>query len=171
MKPISQTRALDRLKRIKADLRSQISHYERRAKNCLTCKTPGACCLDAHFVNVRISRLEAVAIKNALGELPSGLRKRVEQRVDAVISKYGLSAERDTFARTYACPLFEQGTGCLVHETGKPVPCIIHACYETRADLPPDDLQTSAERQIDVLNTRTYGGAQPWLPIPLAIKR
>jgi len=61
MKPISQTQALERLKNIQADLRSEISNFESRAKSCLTCDTPGACCLDAHFVNVHISRLEAGA--------------------------------------------------------------------------------------------------------------
>jgi hypothetical protein len=171
MKPISETRALEILGKIKADLKFEISNYERRAKNCATCETPGACCLDAHFVNVHISRLEAMAIRNALAELPPEARNRVEKRIDESIARYELTADGDTFAKTYACPLFEKGTGCLVHNTAKPAACITHACYETRADLPPEELQVGAEQRIDALNTRTYGRSQPWLPLPLAIKQ
>jgi hypothetical protein len=171
MKPMSRSTALVRLDKIRADLRSEISDYERRAKDCRACATPGACCLDAHFVNVHISRLEAVAIGNALARMPRDLRCRVEARIDNSISEYGLSAEGDTFSRTYACPLFEKGVGCVVHTTSKPVPCIVHACYENRADLPPDELQAAAERRIDDLNTRVYGRPQPLLPLPLAIKQ
>jgi len=171
MKPISQTQALERLKNIQADLRSEISNFESRAKSCLTCDTPGACCLDAHFVNVHISRLEAVAIGNVLNDLPADLQSRVSQRIDDAIATYGLTTEGDTFAMTYACPLFEKGVGCLVHSTAKPVPCTVHACYENKADLPPDDLQSAAEKQIDALNTRAYTQLQPLLPLPVAIKR
>src|SRR5436190_6933525 len=166
MKPISQTQALERLKNIQADLRSEISNFESRAKSCLTCDTPGACCLDAHFVNVHISRLEAAAIANVLNDLPADLQSRVAQRIDDAIATHGLTTEGDTFAMTYACPLFEKGVGCLVHSTAKPVPCMVHACYENQTDLPPDELQTAAERQIDALNTRVYSQPQPLLPLP-----
>ena len=171
MKPISETRALGLLATIKANLRSEISNFESRAKSCATCETPGACCLDAHFVNVHISRLEAVAIKNVLAQMPPDLGQRVNARIDESISKYGLTADCDTFTRTYGCPLFERGVGCLVHSTAKPAACITHACYENKIDLPPDDLQTDAERQVDDLNTRVYGRPQPWMPIPLAIRQ
>jgi len=59
----------------------------------------------------------------------------------------------------------------LVHDEGKPVPCIVHACYENKADLPPDELQTQAEHEIDRLNARTYGSAQVLLPLPLVLQR
>jgi len=171
MKPISETRALDKLNKLKAGLKFEITKFESRAKNCLTCATPGACCLDAHFVNVHISRLEAVAIRNVLNAMPDAQRLSVERRIEDAVSKYGLTANGDTFSRTFACPLFEKGVGCLVHATAKPAVCIIHACYNSQADLPPDDLRTEAERQIDALNTRTYSRPQRWLPLPLAIKR
>ena len=91
-------------------------------------------------------------------------------RVDETIEKYSLRAEGDTFAQTYACPLFEKGIGCLVHQTAKPVPCIMHACYESPADLPPDEMQTRAESQIESLNARVYGRSMPLLPLPLALR-
>ncbi len=171
MKFLSEQKALDRLQTIKSDLRSEISdNYEHRAKNCLTCETQGACCLDAHFVNVHISRLEAVAIKKSLGNLPTEHQQNINKRVDAVIEEYSLTTEGDTFAQTYACPLFEKGIGCLVHQTGKPVACIMHACYERADDLPPDELQMQAEDQIEILNSRTYGKSRPLLPLPLALR-
>ena len=171
MKFLSQQKALRRLQEIILDLRSEISDkYEHRAKSCLTCETQGACCLDAHFVNVHISRLEAVGINEALARLPHAKQIEIDGRLDETIEKYSLTSEGDTFAQTYACPLFERGVGCLVHEQGKPVPCIVHACYERAEDLPPDDLQRKVEKEIDRLNARTYGLAPPLLPLPIALR-
>src|SRR5438045_3057299 len=101
MKLISETHALDKLAKIKADLKFSTSNYERRAKSCLTCETPGVCCLDAHFVNVHISRLEAVAIRNVLNDLPADVRGRVSRRIDETIAKYALTAKGSTSERTY----------------------------------------------------------------------
>ena len=172
MKLLSEEKALERLQKVKSDLKSEITDkYEHRAKNCLTCETQGACCLDAHFVNVHISRLEAVAIQKSLHKLPQLKQTEINARVDAAIEKYALNAEGDTYAQTYACPLFERGTGCLVHKAGKPVPCIMHACYENAADLPPDELQITAEKRIENLSVNTYGRPLPWLPIPLALRQ
>jgi hypothetical protein len=171
MKFLSEQKALERLNSIISDLRYEISDkYEQRAKSCLTCKTQGACCLDAHFVNVHISRLEAVAIKRALGKLPHAKQVEVNERVDQAIEKYSLTADGDTFSRAFACPLFEKGVGCLVHKEAKPVPCIIHACYENAEDLPPNELHTRAESEIDRLNARTYGVSRPLLPLPIALR-
>ncbi len=171
MKFLSEQKTLEGLQKIKSDLRSEITEkYEHRAKNCLICETQGACCQDAHFVNVHISRLETVAIQKTLDELPMQKQFEVNARVNAAIEKYSLTTEGDTYAQTYACPLFERGTGCLVHKTGKPVPCIMHACYESAADLPPDELQMAAERRIEKLNTQTYGRATALLPLPIALR-
>ena len=136
----------------------------------MTCETQGACCQDAHFVNVHISKLEAVAIQKTLSQLPHQKLDEVNERVDAAIDKYSLTTDGDTFAQTYACPLFEPSIGCLVHNAGKPVPCMMHACYEQQSDLPPDELQTAAEKRIETLNTRTYRRSLPVLPLPLAIR-
>lgn len=171
MKFLSEQNALERLKVLTSDLKSEISeNYEHRAKSCLTCDTKGACCLDAHFVNVHISRLESVAIQEALNKLPRSHQQEIKARIDDTIDKYSLRAEGDTFTQTYACPLFEKGIGCLVHDSGKPVPCIMHACYESPADLPPDEIQTPAEYQIETLNTRVYGPRHSLLPLPLALR-
>jgi len=171
MKPLSQQKALEQLDKIISDLRAEIqAKYEHRAKNCLTCETQGACCLDAHFVNVHISRLEAVSVQKTLDKLPMQKQFEVNARIDAAIEKYSLTSDGDTYAQTYACPLFEPGTGCLVHNAGKPVPCIMHACYEREADLPPDELQTAAEARIEVLNSQTYRRSLPMLPLPLALR-
>jgi len=170
MKLISQQKALESLAVIRADLRSIISNlYETKAKSCLTCEVKGACCLDEHFVNVHISRIEAVAIKDAIARFDEEKQKEIYDRIETAIERYGLTTAGDTFAQTYACPLFEKETGCLVHNTAKPLPCITHACYESPADLPPDDLLNAAETNVQNLNRRTYGQPTQMLPIPLAI--
>jgi len=172
LKLLSEQKAIARLKELTTDFKNRIAEgYEQAAKSCLTCETQGACCLDAHFVNVHISRLEAAAIKQELQKLSTEKQLDVYRRIEDAIEKYGLSREGDTYAQTFACPLFEKGTGCLVHRVGKPVPCITHACYENAADLPPDGLQSEQEKRIDDLNTQTYGRQQQWLPLPVALSR
>lgn len=170
-KLISQERALGRLGELRDRFRAQISEgYEHRAKKCSTCETPGDCCLDEHFVNVHISRLETVAIRKILERLPVILQEKVARRADEAIEKFSLTGDGDTYSKTYACPLYEKHIGCLVHLDGKPLPCIQHACYENEADLPPDDLLTDAEAKVDLLNRRTYGSSLPLLPIPMALR-
>lgn len=171
MKVFPKKVGLEKLRSIKDAFRDQIVEgYEFRAKSCSTCETPGACCLDAHFVNVHVSRLEAVEIRDTLDRLPRDLRSRVESRVENAIENYNLSDEGDTFLRTYACPLFEPGIGCLVHDV-KPAACIAHACYEREEDLPPDSLLDEVELKIDRLNDLTFGTNHRWLPIPVALNR
>ena len=171
MKLLSETKALERLTTLISNFKSEISdNYEHLAKSCDTCDVKGSCCLDVHFVNVHISRLEAVGVRRALNALPTEIRDRVAARIDESIVRYELKHEGDTYIQTYACPLFEKGVGCLIHHTGKPVACIAHACYESRADLPPIELQHRAERTIDDLNAQTYGRHDAWLPLPLALR-
>ncbi|MEJ7624992.1 MAG: hypothetical protein WKF34_13445 [Pyrinomonadaceae bacterium] len=171
MKVLSQRKALKRLNAIISNFKSEISdNYEGRTKSCLSCETKGACCVDAHFVNVHISRLEAVAINRAIEQLSLTEQDCVTRRIDDAVIRYGLNSDGDSYSQTFACPLFEKGIGCLVHETGKPIPCIAHACYESAADLPPDALAERAERGIDALNTQTYGRHQSALPLPLALQ-
>lgn len=169
MKRLAEHKAVERVNRLKAAFAEELrTGYEHRAQNCLTCKTPGACCLDAHFVNVHITRLEAVAARQVLADLSDKKQAEVLDRVSKAITKYDLSADKDSFSRTYACPLFEAGTGCLIHEKGKPLPCIQHACYENKDDLPPDELLAEMEAAVTKLNERVYGSSQ-WLPLPIAI--
>jgi hypothetical protein len=171
MKIISETKALEKLQRIKSDFASQIrERYEQRAKSCATCPTPGACCLDAHFVNVRITRLEAIGIRNVIDTFPSDERRKIYRRIDDTIVRYDLSSEGDTFKKTYACPLFQKGIGCLVHERGKPLPCIAHACYENKEDLPPDELLVQQEGLVENLNELTYRKPTERSPLPVAVK-
>src|SRR5258706_3214656 len=113
MKLLSEQKALGRLQKLKSDFKSEISvRYQHRAKSCLSCETKGACCLDAHFVNVHISRLEAVAVRRVIKGLPEKMRKKISARIEDTIEKYELSTEGDTYAQTFACPLFEKGIGC-----------------------------------------------------------
>jgi hypothetical protein len=157
VKFLSRKKALERLSELKTAYQSHIkNNYEHKAKNCLTCEVQGVCCTDAHFVNVHITRLEAAAIQ-------------VYKRVAETIEKYHLTSDGDTFKQTFACPLFETGTGCLVHSV-KPVPCIQHACYDRREDLPPDDLQMAAEHKIEKLNQQTYGNSK-WRPLPIYLQQ
>jgi len=129
------------------------------------------CCTDAHFVNVHITRLEAVAIRRTLERTPRltlERRRAVYARAHAVVARYDLRASSgDTYAQTYSCPLFEPGVGCLVHRRAKPAPCIQHACYDNWEDVPALDLQWQAERRVEQLNTNVYGTAWAWLPTPL----
>jgi hypothetical protein len=172
MKRLTEKQALTKLKKLKDNFQELIgTTYEPNAKSCATCETKGACCLDAHFVNVHITRLEAVAIHNALEKLPSERRRAVYSRTNETISKYDLNSSGDSFSKTFACPLFEKEAGCLVHEEGKPAPCIQHACYENKSDLPPDELQIKVESKIERLNSRIYGNAWNWLLLPVWIER
>lgn len=171
MRLLSEKKAIERLAVLRSEFENTIrSEYEHRAKPCAVCETPGACCLDAHFVNVHISRLEAVTINQTISSLGAETRDRVRSRTENAIARYGLDKDGDTYEKKFACPLFEPGIGCLVHDTGKPAACVVHACYDNPADLPPQELQTKQELLIDDLNARTYGRRDPWLPIPLAIK-
>jgi hypothetical protein len=171
MKPISESKAISSANRLKEEFAHHIrENYEYRAKSCAACETPGVCCTDAHFVNVRISRLEASAIRSVIERLPGDRANEVYRRVEEAIENYGLSIKDETFDQTFACPLFEKGIGCLVHNEGKPLPCIQHACYEREEDLPPDSLLDEYELKIERLNQRVYGTSQPLLPLPVAVK-
>ena len=170
MKKLSQTQALRELEKLKSDYQIFIrENYESNAASCETCPTKGACCLDAHFVNVHISKLEAAAIRQSLTELSVEKQAEIYRRVTETVEKYDLKTTGETFAQTFACPLFEPGVGCLVHSGGKPAPCISHACYENEADLPPDRLQTEIEAKIERLNRKVYGNVSTWLPLPFQI--
>ena len=167
MKTLSEKHALLKLLDLKNDFRDMIrQNYEHKAKNCLTCETKGVCCLDEHFVNVHITKLEAVLIGEELRELSIEKQWEINKRIETTIKKYDLKPDGDTFAQTFACPLFEKGVGCLIHSV-KPAPCIQHACYERPEDLPPDALQTEMESQIEKLNEQTYKQIPQWLPLPV----
>jgi hypothetical protein len=171
MRKLTEAEALARLKQGKAAFQTYIKfNFEYRAMDCRVCPTPGVCCTDAHFVNVHITRLEAVAIRETLERTPRLTveeRRAVYQRAREAVGRYGLSAAGDTFAQTFACPLFVKGTGCLVHQRAKPAPCVQHACYEDWSDVPPQDLQWREEHRIEQLNAEVYGTAWEWLPLPV----
>jgi hypothetical protein len=170
MKRLSEKEAIQRLDNLKSKYRQNIAeNYENNAKSCLTCETQGACCLDAHFVNVHITKLEAVAMRKVLDELDEPKQKEINLRVAKTIEEYNLTEADDTFSQTFACPLFEKGIGCLVHSV-KPTPCIQHACYERKENLPPDNLQEEIEEKIERLNRQTYGKTE-WLPLPLWLQK
>ncbi len=170
MKTLSETEALRDLEKLKNEYRNFIrENYEHQAQNCATCPTKGACCLDAHFVNVHITKLEAVAVRKTLAKLNEAKQREIYERVAETVEKYDLRTDGDSFAKTFACPLFEKSVGCLVHENGKPAPCIAHACYENKADLPPDDLQETIESKIERLNRRVYGNGWDYLPLPVRL--
>jgi hypothetical protein len=171
MRRLSEAEALARLKRSKAAFQTSVKfNYEHRARDCRECPTQGVCCTDAHFVNVHITRLEAVAIRETLARTPrlgGAERRAVYERARAAVEHYGLTATGDTFAQTYSCPLFVAGTGCLVHRRAKPAACIQHACYDDWSDVPPTELQWREERRVEQLNSEVYGAAWAWLPLPL----
>jgi hypothetical protein len=167
----SESATLATLQRLKTAYQTGISRtYEHAAEDCRTCLTPGACCLDAHFVNVHITRLEAVAIRETLERTPrlsEDEKREVYARAVDAVKRYSLRASGDTFAQTFACPLYVPRFGCLVHRRAKPAPCIQHACYQNWEDLPPGALQERVEHRVEELNEKVYGAAWAWLPLPL----
>jgi hypothetical protein len=173
MKKLSEASALARLQRGKAAFQSHIKvNYEPAARDCRVCPTPGVCCTDAHFVNVHITRLEAVAMRETLRRTPrldEAARRAVYMRARLAVERYDLRATTagDTYAQTYSCPLFAPGAGCLVHARAKPAPCVQHACYDNWEEMPPVALQWRTERRVESLNEKTYGAAWAWLPTPL----
>jgi hypothetical protein len=172
MQQLAEATALARLQRAKRAYQSHIKlAYEPAARDCRACPTPGVCCTDAHFVNVHITRLEAVAMRATIARTPrltDADRRAVYERARAAVRQYDLRATTgDTFAQTYSCPLFVPGTGCLVHARAKPAPCIQHACYNDWQDVPPTALQWRTESRVEHLNEQTYGTAWAWLPTPL----
>lgn len=171
MRKLSEAEALARLQRGKAAFQTHVKfNFEHRARDCRACPTPGVCCTDAHFVNVHITRLEAVAIRETIRRTPrltEDERRAVYARAREAVGRYGLQAAGDTFAQTFACPLFVKGLGCLVHRRAKPAPCIQHACYDVWADVPPLSLQWREERRVEQLNAEVYGAAWAWLPLPV----
>lgn len=171
MRKLNEADAVARLKRGKVRFQTHIKlNYEHRALSCRVCPTPGVCCTDAHFVNVHITRLEAVAIRDTLARTPrlsEAERRAVYVRAHEAVRRYGLASAGDTFAQTFSCPLFLKGVGCLVHQRAKPAPCVQHACYESWADVPPLDAQWREEGRIERLNTEVYGTAWEWLPLPV----
>lgn len=171
IKQLSEAEALARLQRGKSAFQTHIKlNYEAAARDCRTCPTAGVCCTDAHFVNVHVTRLEAVAIRETLRRTPrldDAGRRAVYARAREAVSRYHLSASGETYAQTYSCPLYAPGTGCLVHARAKPAPCIQHACYDNWEDVPPVDLQWRTESRVEQLNRQVYGAAWAWLPTPL----
>jgi hypothetical protein len=171
MSSMAEREALARLQRAKVSYQTHIKlNYEHAAQSCSSCPVRGVCCTDAHFVNVHITRLEAVAIRETLERSPrltEEARRAVYRRAREAVTRYHLSATGDTFKQTYACPLYEPQVGCLVHRRAKPAPCIQHACYDGWEDLPPSSLEARAEHRIEQLNTAVYGAAWDWLPTPL----
>ncbi|HMQ03791.1 MAG TPA: hypothetical protein PKD26_07735 [Pyrinomonadaceae bacterium] len=169
MRHISETKAIGLLSKIRSRFSSVIRKYEKLAKKCEDCLTPGACCLDQHFVNVRITRIEAEAILREIDSLDGERKRAVMARTRRAIRDFGLENVSEDSVRSYACPLFEKEVGCLVHAAAKPLPCIAHACYERKVDLPPETLLIEAETEIAKLNTLTYGHTQLPVPLPVAI--
>lgn len=174
MKLLTETQALTLLQAAKQAYQSEIKViYEPRARDCRTCPTAGACCTDAHFVNVHITRLEAVAMRETLARTPrlnETAQRQIYERAHAAVARYNLHAAinaKNSFRQTFACPLFEPNVGCTVHRRAKPAPCIQHACYDRWEDMPPVSLQWKAEHRVEKLNTRVYEKAWAWLPIPV----
>jgi hypothetical protein len=167
----SEQKALAQLQRVKASYQSFIKvNYEHAALSCRTCPTRGVCCTDAHFVNVHITRLEAVAIRETIERTPrltEEARRAVYGRARIAVERFNLRAAGHTFTQTFSCPLYEPAIGCLAHARAKPAPCIQHACYENWEDLPPMSLQARTEHRVEQLNTAAYGAAWAWLPLPL----
>lgn len=172
---LTEDKALALLQRLKSSFQHLIKkNYEHKARDCKTCPTPGICCTDAHFVNVHITRLEAVAIRRTLERSPrltSQQRSEVYERAREAVERYRLSDSGDTFKQTYSCPLFNSRFGCLVHQRAKPAPCIQHACYDVWQDLPPNQLETRTNHRVERLNQGVYGDDWSWLPIPVWLSR
>ena len=171
MRTLSEPGALARLQRLKAAYQTHVKlNFEPAARDCRTCPTAGVCCTDAHFVNVHVTRLEAVALRETIRRTPrltEEERRAVYARAREAVARYGLRAAGDTYAQTFSCPLYVPRVGCLVHRRAKPAPCIQHACYDSWEDVPPVGLQWRTESRVERLNEQVYGAEWAWLPLPL----
>ncbi len=168
---IAESKAIEKLSELREEFRAAVKTYEMKARPCEDCAEPGVCCRDVHFVNVRVTRLEAAAIKNVVRSMDERLRLAVRDRAVDAVGRFGLEdGSQDAAKKTYACPLFEPGVGCLVHRTAKPLPCIAHACYSSRSDLPPAKLCEEKEAEVARLNRRAYGRDEVPQPIPIVLR-
>src|SRR5690606_42043668 len=106
MRLVAESKAIKALVSGRREFASGVAtRYEHAAKSCATCETPGACCLDAHFVNVRITRLEAAAIRKTIADLPEDLRETVVERAQDAVKRFDLN---EASTGTYACPLLDR---------------------------------------------------------------
>src|SRR5688572_3021526 len=102
MRLLSETKGIERLAGVREEFAREIrTGFEHRAKACSACDTPGACCLDEHFVNVRVTRLEGQAITRRLADLPAAMREKVRLRAEEAIERHRLDETTDP-AKTYA---------------------------------------------------------------------
>lgn len=158
-----ESKALVQLRRVKQGFSRYINqNYTAKAKDCRTCQT--VCCQDSSFVNVNVTRLEALAIWQTLKNSSRVNQEKfleIINRAKESIETYNLSELGDTFSQTYSCPLFEDGIGCLVHWKAKPAPCIQHGCYEDWQDLPDTKAFAQVERRVEQLNNRVYNNQEP----------
>ncbi len=170
MYPIGEGKALNLLKTFQNSFRKKIRiGFEVNALDCSECDSKGICCTDEKFVNVNITRLEAIAIGNELVQMPSDQFNSVVRKIEIAKEKIVSSGNVD-FEATYSCPLFFEGN-CLVHKTSKPISCIAHGCYSYPEELPPDTILNKAENSIGRLNSRVYKNAWNWLPLPIWLSR
>src|ERR1051325_11766618 len=93
---LEEAEALARLQRVKSSYQTHIKlNYEHAATDCRACPVRGVCCTDAHFVNVHITRLEAVALRETLRRSPrltfDGARA-VYIRAREAVERYGFRA-------------------------------------------------------------------------------
>ncbi|MBX3243265.1 MAG: hypothetical protein KF685_02210 [Acidobacteria bacterium] len=168
MRTLSETKAIEKLGSAVQKLsREIIDGFEHNALDCAVCDDRGRCCRDEHFVNVRITRLEAAAIRKVIDELPPWKSQALQQRIEQAVVRYELEGNDDALG--YACPLLDDNARCLVHGKAKPMPCVMHACYENENDLPPEEMLAEHEVSVGQLNKKVYGSDMLPLPIPLAL--
>src|ERR1700749_5309040 len=107
---LSEAEALAGLQRSKAAFQTHVKlNFEHRALDCRACPTPGACCTDAHFVNVHITRLEAVAIRDTLTRTPrlnEEERRAVYVRAHEAVGRDGRAPSGETLAPAPSCSVF-----------------------------------------------------------------
>ncbi len=166
---MSKREALVRLRRMKQAFSRYIGkNFGHLAADCAVCPTP--CCADAQFVNINITQIEAEAMIETLRESPrhgEDKLREVVARAEAAIAHFGLTETGDTFEKTYACPLYERGVGCLVHWKAKPAPCIQHGCYEHWEDLPETGTMHRIEAQVEQLDEAVHERPARWMTIPV----
>jgi hypothetical protein len=170
MKFLPETTGIELLARARIALRSSVSVNEVKAKDCGACETRGSCCTDIHFVNVRITKLEAKVMTTWVSTLPTKIRNQVVNRVVETARELMRGGNSDRETEFYSCPLFHEDLGCIVHDV-KPGACIHHACYERKEDLPPAGFLEEYEEEIVALNRRVYGKEVVAQSIPIALSR
>jgi hypothetical protein len=102
-----------------------------------------------------------------LQKLPIEKQKEIYCRIEQTIENYDLKSSGDTFAQTFACPLFEKEIGCLVHASGKTRRVHSACVLRKQTGFAARRVTVGSRNEIERLNEQTYKTSARWLSLPV----